>query len=56
MALLMGGAMGVVMLGWMWGMHKNTKVNVGILAGAFTVMAVALWLSRSSSSSTTAST
>lgn len=47
MALLMGGAMGVVMLGWMWGMHKNVKINVGILAGAFALMAVALWLSRS---------
>ena len=47
MALLMGGAMGVVMLGFMWGMHKNAKINVGIIAGAFALMAVALWLSRS---------
>ncbi|HVM07715.1 MAG TPA: DUF305 domain-containing protein [Acidimicrobiales bacterium] len=47
MALLMGGAMGVVMLGWMWGMHKNVKINVGIIAGAFVLMAIALWLSRS---------
>ena len=47
MALLMGGAMGVVMLGFMWGMHKNTRINIGILTGAFALMAVALWLSRS---------
>jgi len=47
MALLMGGAMGVVMLGFMWGMHKNVKLNIGILAAAFVVVAVALWLSRS---------
>jgi uncharacterized membrane protein YsdA (DUF1294 family) len=47
MALLMGGSMGVVMLGFMWGMHKNVKVNIGIIAGTFALMAVALWLSRS---------
>lgn len=47
MALLMGGAMGVVMLSFMWGMHKNVKVNVGIYACAFALIAVALWLSRS---------
>lgn len=47
MALLMGGAMGVVMLGFMWSMHKNTKVNVAILVGAIALMAAALWLSRS---------
>ena len=47
MALLMGGAMGVVMLGFMWGMHKNVKLNIGIIVGAFALMAVALWLSRS---------
>jgi hypothetical protein len=47
MALLMGGAMAVVMLGFMWSMHRSRKANIGIIAGAFTLMAVALWLSRS---------
>jgi cadmium resistance protein CadD (predicted permease) len=47
MALLMGGAMGVVMLGFMWGMHKNRTINVGIMAGSVVLMAVALFLSRS---------
>ena len=47
MALLMGGAMGVVMLTFMWSMHENTKVNVAIYAGALALVAVALWLSRS---------
>jgi len=47
MALLMGGAMAVVMLAFMWSMHQNTRVNVGILAGAFVLMGVALFLSRS---------
>jgi len=47
MALLMGGAMAVVMLAFMWSMHKDTRVNIGILAGAFVLMGVALFLSRS---------
>lgn len=47
MALLMGGAMAVVMLSFMWSMHRNRRVNVAILAGAFMLMAGALWLSRS---------
>ena len=47
MALLMGGAMAVVMLGFMWSMHKSTRTNLAILAGAFGLMFVALWLSRS---------
>jgi hypothetical protein len=47
MALLMGGAMAVVMLGFMWSMHGNLKVNLAIFAAAFVLMGVALWLSRS---------
>lgn len=47
MALLMGGAMAIIMLGFMWGMYKNTKLNIGILAGGLALMAAALFLSRS---------
>ncbi|HWJ60350.1 MAG TPA: DUF305 domain-containing protein [Acidimicrobiales bacterium] len=47
MALLMGGAMTVIMLSFMWGMYENRKVNLGILAGGVALMAVALFLSRS---------
>jgi len=47
MALLMGGSMAVIMLGFMWGMHRNTRINVAIVAGGFVLMGVALWLSRS---------
>lgn len=47
MALLMGGAMAIVMLGFMWSMHPNRNVNIAILGGAAVLMGVALWLSRS---------
>ncbi len=47
MALLMGGAMAMVMLGFMWGMYKNTKMNVGIMLGGLALGIVALFLSRS---------
>jgi len=47
MALLMGGAMGVVMMAFMWGMHQDTRMNIGIVLGATALMALALWLSRS---------
>jgi hypothetical protein len=47
MALLMGGAMAVIMLGFMWSMHKDIRVNLAIIAGALVLMSVALWLSRS---------
>ncbi len=47
MALLMGGAMAVVMLGFMWQMHPNAKVNVAIVVAGLLVMSGALWLSRS---------
>ena len=48
MALLMGGTMTVIMLGFMWGMmYKNTKWNIGILLAGVAVFSGALWLSRS---------
>jgi hypothetical protein len=47
MALLMGGAMAIVMLGFMWSMHGNVKINLAILGVAGAMMAGALWLSRS---------
>ena len=47
MALLMAGAMSIVMLGFMWSMHTNTKVNVAILLASVALMGVALHLSRS---------
>ena len=47
MALLMGGAMTMVMLGFMWGMYRNTKANIGIMLGGFGLAVLALFLSRS---------
>jgi hypothetical protein len=47
MALLMGSAMAVVMMGFMWGMHRDKRVNAAIIGGALLIGLVALWLSRS---------
>ncbi|GAB2750453.1 DUF305 domain-containing protein [Nocardioides pakistanensis] len=48
MAILMGSAMAIIMLGFMWGMmYKNRKINVAIIVGALVVGGTALWLSRS---------
>jgi hypothetical protein len=48
MALLMGAAMAIIMLGFMWGtMYRNLRVNVAIVVGALVLGSVALWLSRS---------
>ena len=47
MALLMGSAMAVIMLGFMVGMHKKRTVNLAILGGAIVTFAAALWIVRS---------
>lgn len=47
MALVMGAAMAVIMLGFMWNMYTRPKVNIGIFAGSAIVFALALWLVRS---------
>lgn len=47
MAFVMGAAMAVIMLLFMIGMYKNSKVNMGILIGSIVVFAGALWLVRS---------
>lgn len=47
MALLMGAAMAIVMLGFMFAMYKNTNLNIAILAGAAIIFAGSLWLVRS---------
>lgn len=47
MTFLMGASMAVIMLSFMLGMYKNTKVNMAIYAGSVVVFAAALWLVRS---------
>jgi hypothetical protein len=47
MAFVMGAAMAVVMLSFMWSMHQNRTINIGIYVGAAVVFATALWLVRS---------
>ena len=47
MALTMGGAMGVVMMGWMWGMYGNRRWNIGVVAGSVLLAVVATFLSQS---------
>ncbi|MGC5583433.1 DUF305 domain-containing protein [Ornithinimicrobium sp. W1665] len=48
MALIMGSAMAIIMLAFMWGMmYKNVAVNLAIMAGALVLGLTALWLARS---------
>ena len=46
MALIMGGAMAIVMLAFMWSMYPNRRVNVAILIGGASVLVLSLWLVR----------
>jgi hypothetical protein len=47
MALTMGGAMGVVMLGYMLNMYRNTRANVAIVVASVLLLAVGIYLDRS---------
>jgi len=47
MAVVMGAAMAVIMLTFMWGMYKQRQINVAILAASAATFALALWLVRS---------
>lgn len=43
MAILMGSAMAIVMMGWMWSMHPDRSRNLAIVGGAL-VLGVAAFL------------
>jgi FlaA1/EpsC-like NDP-sugar epimerase len=47
MALLMGSAMAIIMLGYMWHMYRDLRINAAIILGAVVVGGAALFLSRS---------
>lgn len=47
MALEMGAAMAIIMLGYMLAMYKNRKFNIAIFAGSGLFFLFTLWLVRS---------
>ncbi|MEN3976969.1 DUF305 domain-containing protein [Emcibacter sp. SYSU 3D8] len=47
MAVVMGASMAVVMMGFMWRMYGNARLNVAIVAVSLAAFAGALWLVRS---------
>ncbi|MCC4254654.1 DUF305 domain-containing protein [Novosphingobium sp. HR1a] len=47
MAVVMGATMAIIMLGFMWSMYKNTRVNIAITTASLVIFAIALWLVRS---------
>ena len=49
MTLVMGGTMGLVMLGWMLNMYRNTKVNAGIVVASLLLLGLGIGLDRSQS-------
>ncbi len=47
MAIMMGAAMAVIMMLFMWKMYANRRANALILLGSVAVFGVSLWLVRS---------
>ena len=47
MAIVMGGTMGLVMLGWMLNMYRDIRFNIGIVAASLLLIAVGVFLDRS---------
>ena len=47
MAMVMGGTMGVVMLGWMLNMYRNTKANIAVIAVSLLLIGLGTSLDRS---------
>ena len=47
MAIVMGAAMGIVMLGFMLSMYTDRRMNIAILVGSAALFGFCLWLVRS---------
>ncbi|WP_312796201.1 DUF305 domain-containing protein [Tianweitania sp.] len=47
MALLMGAVMAFIMMGFMWSMYRNKRLNTAVLVGSVVIFSAALWLVRS---------
>lgn len=47
MAMTMGGAMGLVMIGWMLNMYKSAKANAAVVTVSLLLLGVSIFLDRS---------
>jgi Domain of unknown function (DUF305) len=47
MSFVMGAAMALIMLGFMWGMYESRRIKAAIVAGSLIVFCLAVWLVRS---------
>ncbi|MBV1691373.1 DUF305 domain-containing protein [Novosphingobium sp. G106] len=47
MAVVMGAAMAIIMLGFMWEMYGERRVKIAIIGGSILIFGIALWLVRS---------
>src|SRR3546814_5715413 len=47
MSFVWGGARWIVMIGFMWGIYKNRRTNIGIVLVSVAGVAAALWRTRS---------
>jgi len=47
MAIMMGGAMAIIMMGFMFKMYKKKLVNIFIFIGSFLIIVLAIFLLRS---------
>ena len=47
MAVMMGAAMGIVMMAFMWSMYGNRRLNIFIMVASAVVFGASLWLVRS---------
>jgi len=47
MAVLMGAAMAIIMLGFMWAMYQNKRINAAIVVCSVLAFGISLWLLRS---------
>lgn len=47
MAITMGGAMGLVMIGWMFKMYRNMKANIAIVVASVVLLGGGIYLDRS---------
>lgn len=47
MAIMMGAAMAIIMMAFMWKMHPDRRINAGVVVGSALIFGTSLWLVRS---------